>query len=317
MAITSEILELSLAGDLAALKAVPKTDLHAHLVLSAPFDTYRHISEGKIEAPPQRFRDLEHFLKYVREKFFPLLNSLEVYQQITRDCFEHMIADGIVYTEVSFDLMMPILVGCSWDELLTVLKPEIERVSQQLKVCPELGLARDFPGDEWHAHVEEALATSFFKSIDLYGSETLKPISDFESYCNLARSKGLKIKTHSGETGSPERLLQELRTVKPAAIQHGVRAAENDQVLRELAQSRAEVNVCPWSNYCLRVVDQYQKHPIRKMFDFGVNVTINSDDYAVFGKSVSEEYLMLYQHGVFSADQLENIRQHGLKAMQA
>ena len=312
--INDTILKAACAGDLAPLKGVAKTDLHTHLVLSAPFSTYTKLSAGRIKPPPERFNNLDHFLEFVRAEFFPLLNSIEAYLQITRDAFEHMIADGIVYTETSFDLIMPLLINYSWAELVEALKPEIERVSHRLCVCPELGLARDFPFENWDQQVEAALATGFFKSIDLYGAETLKTVDHFAAYFTRARAAGTKIKIHSGETGAPARVLEEVATVKPAAVQHGVRASEDARVMEALARSAVEVNVCPWSNYCLRVVDTYASHPIRKLYDAGVCVTINSDDYAVFGKSVSEEYMLLYKLGVFNAAELEQIRQNGLRA---
>ena len=225
-----------------------------------------------------------------------------------------MISDGITCTEISFDLAMPLLVGLSWMEVVAELKPEIDRVRGQLIVRPELGLSRDFKHPECQKMIQDALDTGFFESADLYGAETLRPVEDFLDYLGDARRRGLKIKMHSGETSPPERLMHEVNLVKPYAVQHGVRAAEDPRALALLAEMGIQVNVCPQSNWCLRVVENYCEHPIRKMFDAGVRVTLNSDDYTVFGRSVSEEYVELYRHGLFSADELEVIRQNGLTA---
>lgn len=314
--ITKTVLEAGRDGNLKPLKSVPKTDLHAHAVLSAPFETYLEISAGKIRRPPERFQDLDHFLAYVKEAFFPIFTSVEIYRRIFRDAFAHMIADGIIYTEISFDLAMPLLLKkkTKWDELVLMLGEEIDRIRDKLVVCPELGLARDFPFDNWEDLVIEALDTGFFRSIDLYGSEKLKPILDFAAYFEHGRSRGLKIKFHGGETSHAQRLIDEFNVVKPDGVQHGVRAAEKPEALKLLAESKVDVNVCPFSNYLLNVVQNYCRHPIRQMFDAGIRVTVNSDDLAVFGRSVSEEYLRLYEAGIFSAEELEQIRQNGLCA---
>lgn len=312
--ITRDVLEAALAGDYSKIKALPKTDLHAHLVLSAPFETYQRISKGKITAPPKRFHNLDHFLQYVREEFFPILDSIDAYVEIMRDCFAYMIADGIVYTEVSYDLAMPLLVKSTWSELFPIFATEIDRVKDKLQVRPELGLSRDFSFGAWQDGVDEALATDFFTSIDLYGAETFKPVSEFAHYFADARKKGIKIKLHSGETGDAARVREEFLAVRPDAIQHGVRASEDDGLMELLATSGTEINVCPYSNYCLRVVESYEKHPIRRMFDHGLKITVNSDDLAVFGKGVSDEYVMLYQAGVFNAVELDQIRLNGLSA---
>jgi len=308
------VLEAAVQGDFSLIKSVPKTDLHAHLVLSAPFDCYKKISKGRIKTPPARFKNLDDFLEFVKAEFFPILDSMQAYKEISRACFDYMIADGIVYTEVSYDTVMPLLIKVGWAEFVAAMQEEIDRVKDKLTVCPELGLARDYFLGDWQEPVREALNTGFFRSVDLYGAETLKPVSDFKNFFDLARKKAIKIKIHSGETGAADRIVSELKEVRPQAIQHGVRSAESQDALTELADAQVEVNVCPWSNYCLRVVDQYSAHPIRQMFDAGVKVTLNSDDFGVFGKGVSEEYVMLYEQKVFKASELEKIRQNGLSA---
>jgi adenosine deaminase len=73
------------------------------------------------------------------------------------------------------------------------------------------------------------------------------------------------------------------------------------------------LNICPTSNLLLGRVARLQDHPIRKLFDAGVKVTVNSDDVLVFGAGVSEEFLALHQAGVFTATELDLIRQWGLQ----
>ncbi len=314
--ITDEIMQQAAAGDLAPLRRVPKTDLHNHFILSAPFSTYQRISAGAIKPAPERFGGLEDFLQYLRDQYFPRLQNLDAYLQVARDAFQHMISDGIVYTELSFDTVMPVLLGMSWAELVPYLAHEIAAVREKITILPELGLSRDFSMEDWRPNVRAALETGFFRSIDLYGSETYKEVHEFQEFFEKARTIGAKIKLHSGETGPASRVLREFEKIGPDAIQHGVRASEDARVLEALAKSKVMVNVCPYSNYCLRVVENYADHPIKKMFYAGLRVTINSDDYAIFGKSVSEEYAMLYKAQVFTAAELEEIRLNGLSALE-
>ena len=78
--------------------------------------------------------------------------------------------------------------------------------------------------------------------------------------------------------------------------------------MRWLAERGVRLNVCPTSNVMLGVVPDLAGHPIRRLYDHGVAVTVNSDDLTVFGQSVSDEYLNLYRAGVFTADELDAIR---------
>jgi adenosine deaminase len=74
------------------------------------------------------------------------------------------------------------------------------------------------------------------------------------------------------------------------------------------------LNVCPSSNVALSRVARISAHPIRRLVDDGVRVSINSDDPTIFGRSVSEEYLALYAAAVLSAAELDGIREDSLRS---
>ena len=98
-------------------------------------------------------------------------------------------------------------------------------------------------------------------------------------------------------------------------MQHGIGAAESVEVMRWLAGNGIRLNVCPTSNVMLDAVPDMASHPIRLLFDNGVPVTVNSDDPMIFDQSVSDEYRNLYKAGVFSADELEEIRRASLESI--
>jgi adenosine deaminase len=78
-------------------------------------------------------------------------------------------------------------------------------------------------------------------------------------------------------------------------------------------KNNIQLNICPTSNYMLSRVENIKNHPIRKLFDNGIKVTVNTDDIIVFQNGVSEEFLLLYSQGVFSAKELDIIRMNGLQ----
>ena len=117
---------------------------------------------------------------------------------------------------------------------------------------------------------------------------------------------------HAGEYGTAESVREAIELLELQQVQHGIGAAMSTEIMKWIAENNILLNVCPTSNVALGRAESIRKHPIRKLFDHGVKVTINTDDLLVFGQSVSEEYLNLYREGVFSADELEQIRQNGL-----
>jgi adenosine deaminase len=97
-------------------------------------------------------------------------------------------------------------------------------------------------------------------------------------------------------------------------IQHGISAASSVKLMRRLRRENVRLNVCPTSNVVLGRVKDLSQHPIRKLFDNGVRVSINSDDIAIFDQSVSDEFMNLYKSGTLSAPELESIRRESLSS---
>lgn len=294
---------------------LPKSDLHNHFILGAPRSVYRSIiGDAAVDAIPGRFNDLPHFLRFLREHFFPApMRDIAAWEAIFAGCLEQLVADRVVYAEVSFNINSDTFLGYSWAELAERFSAIVERFKNEITILPEVGIARELPDSIWKPAARAALKTGFFKSADLYGEELWCDVKEFDEFFSLARDNGLKVKLHSGETGDPARLLSEVKHVRPDALQHGVRAGEDPRVMEYLAKLEIPLNVCPTSNVKLRVTESYQTHPIRRLYDAGVIVTLNSDDYAIFDSSVSDEYRCLQEEGIFSDAELETIRLNGLR----
>jgi adenosine deaminase len=115
-----------------------------------------------------------------------------------------------------------------------------------------------------------------------------------------------------GEFGKADDVMEAVEVLDLDEVHHGIAAAQSVSVMRWLADNNIQLNVCPTSNIVLNVVDRYANHPIRKLFDYSVPVTINTDDLLIFNQSVSQEYLNLFQSGLMSAEELNAIRENGL-----
>ncbi len=96
-------------------------------------------------------------------------------------------------------------------------------------------------------------------------------------------------------------------------VQHGISAIQDKKVVRFLADYRIRLNITPSSNVLLGRVTSMADHPIRRLYRSDVDVTINSDDILIFDSDVSKEYLRLYESGCLLAEELDDIRQNGLK----
>jgi adenosine deaminase len=140
------------------------------------------------------------------------------------------------------------------------------------------------------------------RTLDLYGDEFAQPIERFRPLYRMAKSKGLRLKAHVGKWGSADDVWRAVEELELDEVQHGIAAAGSWAVMRMLADNDVRLNVCPTSNVMLGRVDRLETHPIRRLYDAGVKVTVNTDDVLVFGNGVSEEFLSVYQARVYELD---------------
>ncbi len=104
------------------------------------------------------------------------------------------------------------------------------------------------------------------------------------------RAAGLHVVAHAGEEGPPEYVWQALDVLGAERIDHGIRSLEDPALVDRLVRDAIPLTVCPLSNVALRVVDRLENHPLKRMREAGLRVTINSDDPAYFGGYIDDNY---------------------------
>jgi adenosine deaminase len=127
--------------------------------------------------------------------------------------------------------------------------------------------------------------------VGLDSSEEGHPPAKFKNVFRRARDMGLNLVAHAGEEGPPEYVWQALDVLGVDRIDHGNRAMEDRALVARLAKDGIPLTVCPLSNLRLCVVKDMRAHPLRRMLDRGLKVTVNSDDPAYFGGYISQNYL--------------------------
>ncbi|OGR39742.1 MAG: hypothetical protein A2X29_04920 [Elusimicrobia bacterium GWA2_64_40] len=299
------------ARDFNALKKVRKTDLHAHAYLSAGMETYQEISP-EIALPPSRFDGFGGFREWL-EKNCALIERAG-YEKVISAAFQRMADDGIIYVEMSFDYHDCLSMGLEIPDWARLIQTQYEPYRARFALCPEFGISREERPTVSQRYLEEAAETGMFRSIDLYGDELCRPASEFRNIYDLASSFGMKKKAHLGEFGQAADIKDGVEILGLDAVQHGVSAADNLDVMSFLRDRGTTLNICPSSNLALGRYRSLSEHPIRRLFDHGVKLTLNSDDYMVFGAGVTDEITRLHESGIFSAKELWQIVRAGLAA---
>jgi adenosine deaminase len=150
--------------------------------------------------------------------------------------------------------------------------------------------------------------------IGLDSSELGHPPMKFIDVFARARNAGFRCVAHAGEEGPPDYISQALDLLGAERIDHGVRALEDQLLMRRLAQEQVPLTVCPLSNVRIGVFRSLGQHNLKRLLNAGLMVTINSDDPAYFGSYVADNYVAAQQALGLSRDEIERLAANSFKA---
>jgi len=284
------------------LAAVPKVELHLHLVGSASPATVaalaaRHpdhgVPAGEAElAELFRFRDFGHFIA-VYQRVNDLVTTAEDVALIVDGCAADLAGQSVVYAELTVTPYMHERVGLTHGELTAGLAEGRARAAAR---GVDLAWIYDIPGQ----YGEEATRATLHDALDdppnglvalgLAGAEAGIDRAAFAPAFAAARAAGLPGVPHAGEGEGPESVWAAVRHLHPARIGHGIRAVEDPALVAHLAEAAIPLEVCPTSNVCTRVVPSLAEHPVGELLDAGVTITVNSDDPHMFATTLTDEY---------------------------
>lgn len=150
--------------------------------------------------------------------------------------------------------------------------------------------------------------------IDLADVEALHPIDEFVKPVLRAKAAGLKVTVHSGEDTPASAVVKTIQAVDPDRIGHGIHIIEDMEAV-ELVKARGiTLEVCPWSNYLTNSVARIEAHPLKKLYDLGVKVTINSDDPEVLETNLNNEYRIAHEILGMSLDEIAACNRYAVDA---
>lgn len=287
---------------LAELRKLPKADVHCHALLNGPLSTYEGVLGHKLPPPPPRFRSFAEFAGYLATHLFPATRTLAGMRALLRGGLERMADEGVVYTEASVDLLMPLHANLAPDAVVEMVREERDRIADRLCFVPEIGINRRVaPAKLWPLFLCY-LDAGVFGAVDLYDDESAGDLHDFQPFYRLARERGLLLKAHAGETCGPERMRETLELLEVDVIQHGIAAVRDAALVQTLAERGTQLNIGVASNVALGVAGDYENHPIHALLAAGVNVALGTDDFAIFGTGLCEEIWLLRRSGMSVPD---------------
>jgi len=263
-----------------------------------------------------QFNDLQSFLDIYYEGA-GVLRKEEDFRDLALAYFRKAASQNVRHTEVFFDPQTHTSRGVPIAAVIGGLR-EAQRIAEEetrLTSALVLCFLRHLPEEAAMATLQEALQfRDAFIAVGLDSSEKDHPPRKFERVFARARAEGLLAVAHAGEEGPPEYIREALDLLKVKRIDHGVRCLEDPDLVARLVDEQIPLTVCPLSNVKLRVIETMRDHPLKRMLDAGLKVTINSDDPAYFGGYVEENYVHSAEALGLTREQLETLARNSFRA---
>jgi len=298
--------------DVDSIRRVPKSDLHNHFFAGGNRALVSTWAGTAIVPLDHKLSSMAEMHAWVESRLTSLFAGARGRLRAFEATLVQAKLDGVTRLDTGETVWAITLHNNSAPTLTDALRGVHRRVAPDIEWIPQLDLARQVPVPVQARRLAPFLELGFYRTLDVSGDELAQPIEAFKPLYRMAKTAGLRLKAHVGEWGDADSVQRAVEELELDEVQHGIAAAQSEAVMRFLADNRIRLNICPTSNVMLGRVESLAAHPIRKLYDAGVKVTVNTDDVLVFGQSVSEEFLSLYRAGVFTAVELDIIRLNGL-----
>jgi adenosine deaminase len=291
---------------------IPKTEIHIHLEGSIRTQTIIDIAqEYNLSLPAYEVGELDKHVKVydqlknletVLEAFGIFQNSItspEVVERIAWELFEDAAKQNIKLFEVRFSPDWAFHGhSLDWDKCLEGLIRAKSRAEAEFDMA--IGYiaitSRGMGAESCVKTVDWAIRhRQHILGVDLADGESLYPMSDFVKPILKAKEAGLKVTVHSGEDTPASAVIDTINNFQPDRIGHGIHSIEDMMAVELIKERDITLEVNPWSNYLTNSVQTIEEHPLKRLFDLGVKVTINSDDPEVLETNLNNEYRIAHE----------------------
>jgi adenine deaminase len=284
------------------VRALPKAELHLHLEGTLEPELMFELADRNGIALPYAdvdavraayvFADLQSFLD-VYYAGCSVLRTADDFHDLTLAYARRAVADGVRHAEVFFDPQTHTARDVPFAAVVDGITAGLASAARELGLTSRLILCflRHLSADDAMDTLDAALAhRDHITAVGLDSSEVGHPPSKFAAVFARAREEGFRVVAHAGEEGPPGYIVEALDLLGAERIDHGVRCLEDEALVARLVREQVPLTVCPLSNVRLRVVPTLAAHPLKRMLDAGLAVSVHSDDPAYFGGYVGANF---------------------------
>ena len=310
----------------AFIEGLPKAELHLHIEgtfepelmfeiaqrnkISIPFDSVKEIEEA------YQFDCLQDFLDIYYQGAGVLIHERDFYD-LTYSYLEKCASQNVRHTEIMFDPQTHTDRGVPFSTVINGIHKACKDAKNDLGVSSILIMSylRHLSEEEAFKTLEQSIPfKEWITAVGLDSSEKGNPPSKFKNVFEASVKEGYIPLAHAGEEGNADYVWEALDILRIKRIDHGNNSLQDDSLVDEIVKREIALTVCPLSNRALQVVPNLKDHPLKKMMNYGMKVTVNSDDPAYFGGYIEENFLALQQAHGLAIDDIAKLARNAFNA---
>tara|TARA_B100000809_G_scaffold263627_1_gene317344 strand:- start:25784 stop:26794 length:1011 start_codon:yes stop_codon:yes gene_type:complete len=282
---------------------LPKAELHLHIEGTFEPELMFEIAQrNKIEIPfasvkeikaAYAFDCLQDFLDIYYQGANVLIEEQDFYD-LTYSYLEKCADQNVRHTEIMFDPQTHTERGVSFETVITGISKAMEDAKVKLNVSSLLIMSylRHLSEEEAFKTLDSSISFKhLITAVGLDSSEKGNPPTKFKNVFEASVKEGYIPLAHAGEEGNADYIWEAIDKLGIKRIDHGNNSLQDKNLVEEIIKRDIALTICPLSNTALQVVDDLKNHPLKKMMELGMKVTVNSDDPAYFGGQLNKNFI--------------------------
>ena len=289
---------------------IPKAEIHIHLEATITPDLCRKFaSQNNVTLPDDIFgnkyayewTDFYDFIKKY-DLVTSVIHTPEDYRELTYAYLKGCAATNVLYVEAMISSTHAKLKGMTYDSFLEGVYDASKQAEKDFGIVSRFIMngIRHLGPNSVQDTAEEALNNPhpYLVGFGLAGDELHFPPTLFIKTFDMLKEAKFPITVHAGEWDGPENIRNAMNLLHPTRLGHGVRSIEDSSLVKEIIERNIVLETCPTSNIATKIYENYEAHPVKKLFDAGVKITVNSDDPPFFNASIAGEYEVMTNLGL-------------------
>ena len=301
------------------MKKIPKAEIHIHIEAVPTLNSIKALYKKRFneemteEAQHKLFsyNDLNGFIQAFLQ-VQDLYQSVDDFDYIFEDFAEYLAENNIVYCEAFFAPTAFLKKGFAYQDIVKNFNKNITKIKKDkgitIKILVDVSRTFGCENAMNNFNLLKSYPCEHVIGIGLGGAEQKGPAKDYEPVFAQAHKDGFHAVAHAGEDVGPESVWDSINYLHAERIGHGITSIQDSKLVDYLKESHLPIEVCPTSNvFTKKIVSKIEEHPIRSLYDQGVNVTVNTDDPVFFKVNLIDEFWNIHSKLNFSMQEIHQL----------